>query len=194
MLLVTPGPAVLYIVARSLEQGRPAGIVSVAGVAVGSIIHLTVVSLGFAALVASSATAFNLLKYLGAAYLIYLGIKSIATGKKVEERKRNGGQRLGRVFIQAVIVQVCNPKTALFFAAFLPQFVAPLKGPAGAQILFLGFTLIIMGFVSDGLYALLAGGARRFLRPGRTRLPGYVSGGVYIGLGLLAAFSSAHRK
>jgi len=194
VLLLTPGPAVFYIVARSLERGRPAGIVSAAGMATGSFCHVMAAALGLSAIVMSSVAALNALKYAGAAYLIYLGVKKLFFGEKAGEPEKGKDEKLKKIFGQAVIVNVCNPKTALFIVAFLPQFVDPVKGPVAGQILILGTTLAFMGFVSDSMYALAAGSAKRFLRGSVPSAPRYISGGAYIGLGILAAFSSVNKK
>jgi threonine/homoserine/homoserine lactone efflux protein len=194
VLLITPGPAVFYIVARSLERGRPAGIASAAGMAVGSLFHAAFAALGLSAIIMSSVAALSVLKYAGAAYLIYLGVKKLFFGEEAGEPEKGREEKLKGIFGQAVIVNVCNPKTILFFVAFLPQFVDPSKGSLTGQILVLGATLATMGFLSDSLYALAAGGARRFLGNSLLTMPGYISGGAYIGLGILAAFSSVRKK
>src|SRR5580698_2387785 len=138
LLLVIPGPAVFYIVGRSIGHGRSAGLVSALGISVGSLVHTAAAAVGLSALLMSSAVAFAAVKYLGAAYLIYLGIQKI---RREESFKLSGSGtrvKLGRVFGQGVIVNVLNPKTALFFFAFLPQFVDASRGPVVRQILFLG--------------------------------------------------------
>jgi threonine/homoserine/homoserine lactone efflux protein len=171
LLLLTPGPAVLYIVARSLEQGRRAGLVSALGVHLGTLVH--VAAAGLSAILAASATAFSVVKYLGAAYLVYLGARSL-----LERRTAgNGADRprpLRRAFLDGVVVNVLNPKTALFFLAFLPQFVNVSRDSVGAQVLALGVLFVLLGLVTDGGYALMAGTAAQWLRgrplPGRRAL------------------------
>ena len=196
VILVTPGPAVLYIVARSVEQGRLAGIVSTLGVGFGTMFHVAAAALGISALLATSATAFGVLKYLGAAYLIYLGIR------KLMERDRDRGEcvqspeSLGRMFWQGVVVNVLNPKTALFFLAFLPQFIDVSRGHATLQMVALGLLFVVMGICSDGIWALFAGSAGNWLKThvGLLRAQRYFSGGVFIALGLVMALSGQNRK
>ena len=195
-LLLTPGPAVLYIVTRSIDQGRMAGFASVAGIHIGTMVHVIGAVAGLSALLASSALAFSIVKYLGAAYLIYLGIRKIIE-KPVEadEIAVKPERDLSAAFRQGVIVNVLNPKTALFFLAFLPQFVDPAKGSAALQILFLGSVFVILGICSDGMYAALAGTFGAWLRSSRTFLFGqrYFAGSIYIALGAVTAVAG-HRK
>jgi threonine/homoserine/homoserine lactone efflux protein len=189
-LLVVPGPSVLYIVTRSVSQGRRAGLISVLGVHAGSAVHVTAAALGLSALLASSATAFAVVKYLGAAYLVWLGIQKL--------RRRDAGPVTQapvvprtRLFTQGIVVNVLNPKTAIFFLAFLPQFVNPARGPVAIQIVVLGACFIGLGVLSDGGYAMLAGtlaGRIRRTRMARRRLD-RASGLVYLGLGASAAFA-----
>jgi threonine/homoserine/homoserine lactone efflux protein len=194
-LLLVPGPAVLFVVARSLEQGRTAGIVSVLGVHAGSVVHVAAAVAGISALVASSATAFAVVKYAGAAYLVLLGIQRL---------RRRGDDALAaalpapraRLFRQGVVVSVLNPKTAVFFLAFLPQFVDPDVGPAAPQVAVLGLCFVALGIVSDGAWALAAGAAGRRLRRSasvRRRLD-RASGVTYLGLGAVAALGGDRPK
>jgi threonine/homoserine/homoserine lactone efflux protein len=190
-LLVVPGPSVLYIVTRSVSQGRRAGLISVLGVHAGSAVHVTAAALGLSALLASSATAFMIVKYLGAAYLVWLGVQKL--------RRRESGPveeappvRRSRLFTQGIVVNVLNPKTAIFFLAFLPQFVNPSRGPVALQIVVLGACFILLGIMSDGGYALLAGtiaGRIRRTKRARRRLD-RASGVVYLGLGATAALAT----
>lgn len=191
VLLLTPGPAVLYIVARSMDQGRLAGIVSVLGISVGTLFHVAAAALGVSAILVQSALAFAVVKYAGAIYLVYLGIQKLRTPVHVAEVESVTPQSLRRVFRQGVIVNLLNPKLALFFFAFLPQFVDPARGPVGLQMLFFGGLLVAMGFTSDSLYALLAGAVRGWLRETRAFAWGqrYVTGTVYIALGAVAALA-----
>ncbi len=188
VLLVAPGPAVLYIVARSLDQGRTAGLVSVAGVALGSLVHVIAAALGVSALLISSATAFRVVKYVGAAYLIYLGIRRLVGGDDVAAGEAEQTV-LRRVFTQGIMVNVLNPKIALFFFAFLPQFVSPDTGSVALQVLALGFLFVLMGLISDSVYAVLAGtlGTAMRRRAWVGRLQRYVGGSTLLGLGVLAA-------
>ena len=195
-LLITPGPAVLYIVARSVEQGRWAGLVSALGVHVGTLVHVAAAALGLSALLVSSALAFDIVKYLGALYLIYLGIRRLLTSDAAAAASAAAPRSLRRLFAQGIVVNILNPKTALFFLAFLPQFADPSRGQLGLQILGLGLMFVALGVVSDGLYAVLAGTAGGWLKQGGRflRVERYVTGGVFVGLGLTAAFAGNGRK
>lgn len=192
-LLLVPGPAVLYIVARSVDQGRTAGLVSVVGVGLGSMVHVAAAALGLSALLVQSAAAFRTVKYLGAAYLIYLGVRRLV-GKGDDIVRANGGNRtLRRIFLQGIWVNILNPKTALFFFAFLPQFVNVDAGSVGLQILFLGTLLVTMGIVTDGAYAIAAGTLGGWLK-GRPRVvtaQRWFAGGVFVSLGLATALSGS---
>ena len=196
VLLLTPGPAVLYIVARSLDQGRLAGLVSVLSIEVGNSVHVLAAALGLSALLLSSAVAFSIVKYLGAAYLIYLGLRRLLARDPVQQAAGFQRQSLRRIFRQGVIVAILNPKTALFFLAFLPQFVDPSRGSVTAQLLMLGCLFVLMAVTTDSLYALLAGTAGQWLKGTRSfvRAERYVVGSVYIGLGVTAALADMHRQ
>lgn len=196
VLLLTPGPAVLYIVTRSIDQGRRAGLVSVAGVHVGTLAHIFAAAAGLSALLAASATAFGVVKYLGAAYLIYIGVRRLRDRSSLATPEAGEPKRLRRAFVDGVVVNVLNPKTALFFLAFLPQFVTEARGHVGEQIVVLGLVFVLLGAVTDSLYALTAGSAARWLRGQPRFLAGerWVTGGLYISLGLVAALGSGHRK
>jgi threonine/homoserine/homoserine lactone efflux protein len=196
LLLVIPGPAVLYIVAQSVSRGRVAGLASMAGIQVGGLVHVAAAALGLSALVVHSATAFNAVKYAGAAYLVFLGVRRLL-GR--DQNARDGvpqERRLRSLFAQGIVVNVLNPKTALFFFAFLPQFVDVSRGDVAFQILVLGLVFIALATLSDGAYALAAGSAAGWLsaRRGFSRFERYVSGSVLVGLGLVTALSGAHRK
>jgi threonine/homoserine/homoserine lactone efflux protein len=197
LLLLTPGPAVLYIVARSVEQGRIAGLASVCGIATGTLVHVLAATLGLSALLASSALAFAVVKYAGALYLIYIGVRRLLSRPDAPAAQVGLPRRsLGRLYRSGFVVNLLNPKTALFFLAFLPQFADPSRGAVTFQIAFLGLLFTLMGLTSDALYALVAGTARRWLKRngGYLRLERYVTGGVFIGLGLTAAFAGNGRK
>jgi threonine/homoserine/homoserine lactone efflux protein len=159
-LLVIPGPAVLYIVSRSVGQGRAAGLASVCGIHVGSLLHVAAAAFGLSALLLSSALAYDTVRYLGAAYLVWLGVQRLLARDEDARPARAGGKRLGRVFAQGVVVNVLNPKTALFFFAFLPQFVDASAGRVPLQVAVLGATFVGLGLVTDSAYALLAASAR----------------------------------
>jgi threonine/homoserine/homoserine lactone efflux protein len=193
-LLIVPGPSVLYIVTRSMDQGRAAGLVSVLGIHTGSIVHVAAAALGLSAILASSALAFGVVKYAGAAYLIWLGIRTIR--ERGEERPGVIGRArsLRRIYAQGVVVNVLNPKTALFFLAFLPQFVDRDAGHVGSQLVVLGLVFVAIAVVSDGLWALAAGTASERLRGSRHFLAArrWVSGSVFLGLGAVTAAARRH--
>jgi len=197
LLLLTPGPAVLYIVARSVEQGRVAGLASVCGITTGTLVHVLAAALGLSALLASSALAFAVVKYAGAGYLIYIGIRRILSRAEVPAAEVELPRRsLGRLYRDGFVVNLLNPKTALFFLAFLPQFVDPARGAVAFQIAFLGLLFALMGLTSDGLYAIAAGTAGRWVKRNNhyLRWERYVTGGVFIGLGVTAALAGNGRK
>jgi len=191
VLLLTPGPAVLYIVARSLDQGRLAGMVSVLSVEAGNFTLVLAATAGLSALLLSSALAFNVIKYLGAAYLVYLGVKRLLNRETSLAPERLERESLWRIFSQGYIVATLNPKTALFFLSFLPQFVDPACSAVSLQFFTLGSLFVLMAIVTDGLYALLAGTLGQSLKKAQPFLKAerFVVGGLYIGLGLMAAFS-----
>jgi threonine/homoserine/homoserine lactone efflux protein len=197
VLLLTPGPAVLFIIARSVEQGRLAGFVSDLGIHAATLVHVVAAALGLSALLASSAVAFSIVKYAGAAYLIWLGLRKIfgrAEPPGLDAPSKAYGY--GRLFRDGFIVNLLNPKTALFFLAFLPQFVDVGRGHVAMQVAFLGLLFALIGFVTDGCYALAAGTAGGWLKRSRTYLnvERYVSGVLFIGLGLTAAFAGNNKK
>ena len=196
LLVFVPGPNTLYIIARSIQQGRRAGIVSSLGVQVGSLLHIAAAALGLSALLLSSALAFNAVKYAGAAYLIYLGVKTLQTKEKVGPTQAVQKTRLSRVFYQGVVINLLNPKTALFFFAFLPQFIDAARGRVAMQIVSLGAILVLLGTLSDTTYALAAGSVGNWLRGNLRflRVQRYFAGSVYIGLGAATAFGVAHKK
>ena len=186
-LLAIPGPAVLYIVVQSAEQGRRVGLASVAGVHLGSLVHVAAATAGLSAIIVASALAFSVVKFAGAAYLIYLGIRKLLAREERVAVER-GRESLQRAFLRGAVVNVLNPKTAIFFLAFLPQFVDADRGAVWSQALVLGLVFVALGFVSDSLYALAAGSAAGLLRRRRTVMR-YGSGLVYIGLGATAALA-----
>lgn len=194
-LVMSPGPAVFYILARTIEQGRMAGIVSILGIGAGTVCHIVAAAVGLSALFMSSAIAFNVVKYAGAGYLIYLGIKTLRSSGLHEEVATKDKLSLSEVFYQAVLVNLLNPKTTLFFFAFLPQFVAPNRGAVALQILVLGLIIIAIGFISDLVYVLLADSMSGWLRrnPGKKRVQQYIAGGTYITLGIAAAFTGLSK-
>jgi threonine/homoserine/homoserine lactone efflux protein len=194
-LLLVPGPAVLYIVTRSIDQGRRAGLASVVGIHTGSIVHVAAAAAGLSAVLLASATAFTAVKLAGAAYLVTLGIRKLVR-RGVEEDVTPMPTGLRRVYTQGIVVNVLNPKTALFFVAFLPQFVNPARGAVSGQILFLGGLFIVIGLCSDSCYALLAGGLGQRLRdsPRFARRRDVFSGCMYVGLGVVAGVAGHSRQ
>jgi len=196
LLLVIPGPAVTYVVSRSIGQGRAAGLVSVMGIVVGTLLHVTAATLGLSAFLASSALAFQFIKYLGAAYLIYLGIRTLRRDDSQLLQAVHGERKLPHIFAQGVLVNLLNPKTALFFLAFLPQFVDPSLGHPSLQIFQLGVLFALMGWISDSLWAALAGTVADHFRASirLRRVQRNISGGALIALGLASAFSGAKTK
>jgi threonine/homoserine/homoserine lactone efflux protein len=197
VLLLIPGPAVLYIVARSVAQGPTAGLVSVLGIHAATFIHVLAAALGLSVLLLSSALAFSIVKYAGAAYLIWLGLRKIfgpaETANANGELPRFSNARL---FRDGFVVNLLNPKTALFFVAFLPQFVDLNRGHVAMQITLLGLIFAVLGFFTDGAWATLAGTAGGWLKRSRGYLQfeRYGSGVLFIGLGLVAAFSGTDNK
>ena len=183
-ILLVPGPSVLFIVTRSVAQGRAAGLVAVLGVHAGSAIHALAATLGISAVLAASATAFTIIKYAGVAYLIWLGVRKLLTRDHAEETVELPVRSKRRMFWEGLVVNVLNPKTAIFFLAFLPQFTDPAAGPVAPQMLVLGLIWIVLGVLSDGSYAVLssalAGRVRRSMRARRRLDVG--SGLVYLGL------------
>ena len=193
-LLLVPGPAVLYITARSANQGRTAGLVSVLAIETANFIQAIAAALGLSAILLSSALAFDVVKYLGAAYLIHLGIRKLMTPERGsgEEIK---AESLSRIYWQGFVINLLNPKTALFFFAFLPQFIDPARGNIIVQNLLLGAIFVGLAIVTDSIYALLASsladrlkGNQRFQTGGR-----YFAGLVYIGLGITTALTGTRK-
>src|SRR5512132_490079 len=185
VLLAIPGPAVLYIVATSVDGGRRNGLLSVAGVHLGSLVHIAAAVAGLSALIVSSAIAFSTVKYVGAAYLVYVGIRKWLERDEPAELEARPPRSGARVFTQGVVVNVLNPKTALFFLAFLPQFVDRDR-TVWTQIAVLGLAWVVLGLLSDGAYAL-AGGTIGGLIRRRRKTVRIASGGIFIGLGAVAA-------
>jgi len=192
-LLLVPGPAVLYIVARSIHQGRRAGLASALGIHVGTLVHIAAATLGLSALIVSSAVAFTAVKVAGAVYLIGLGLWTLFSGRAEAEVSLGGERNLRRAFAQGIVVNVLNPKTALFFLAFLPQFVDADAPHPALQIAVLGILFALMGLTTDSLWALAAGTAGGVLRRSRrfVTTQRYVTGTVYIGLGAATALAGS---
>jgi threonine/homoserine/homoserine lactone efflux protein len=196
LLAVVPGPAVVYIVAQSVDGGRLAGFVSALGIATGGLVHVAFAAIGLSALLVRSSVAFEAVKYAGAAYLVFLGIRRLLA-RDVEASPEVSHERSHwRLYRQGVVVNVLNPKTALFFFAFLPQFVNPDAGRIGVQIALLGLVFVAVALVSDTTYALVAGTAGTWLKESRgyLRVQRYVSGTIFVGLGVATALSGSRRS
>lgn len=201
-LTIVPGPVVFYIIARSVRGGRRAGLVSALGAGSGGLVHVAFAAVGLSALLASSAAAFAVVKWLGVAYLVWLGLKSLFARDARDHGPAStdiAPEPLWRVFYQGALIQVLNPKTALFFLAFLPQFVEPSRGPAWAQVTILGGALVFIAACTDSLYALLSGTLGDWLKRKNTsarfrRGQRYISGGTYIALGAAAAASGSGKN
>ncbi len=195
-LLFIPGPAVLFIMTRSVDQGRRVGAISALGIGTADLVHTTAAALGLSAILLTSALAFSVVKYLGVGYLIYLGVRTLLRRDEPAHVSRTEPVTLPHMFFQGMLVELLNPKTALFFLAFLPQFVDPARGAVTLQFLLFGSLYTILGLCSLTFYGLVAGtmavllkGSRRFQRIQR-----YATGSIYIALGLVAAFAGSEKK
>ncbi|MCP4315659.1 MAG: LysE family translocator [Hyphomicrobiales bacterium] len=191
VVLVTPGPGVIYVVARSLNQGFAAGFVSAAGLSTGVLVHVAAAVIGLSAILLTSATAFAIVKYIGAVYLIYLGFKMLFAGGKGGTSESVARLPFARLFIDGIMVSVFNPKIALFFLAFLPQFVDPSLGSVPLQIALLGLAYSALALMTDSTYGLVGGVLRHRLRADilHGRIPRIFSGSLLIGLGFKAALA-----
>jgi threonine/homoserine/homoserine lactone efflux protein len=196
VLLVTPGPAVLYIIARGIEQGRKAGIVSSFGLLAGSILQVSAAAFGVSVILVSSDIAFSAMKYAGAAYLIYLGFRTLLKNENLSREEPLAPDEMRRIFYQGLLINILNPKTVLFFFAFLPQFVDVSRGSVTLQMFLLGGVFNTMGICVGVLYALLAGTIGNWLRTHMRflRTQRFVTGGILITLGVAAALSGSGRK
>ena len=194
-LLLVPGPAVLYITARSANQGRLAGLVSVLAIETANFLQAVAATLGLSAILLSSALAFHVVKYLGAAYLIYLGVRKLLVSEEGASNGEVKAESLKRIYWQGFAINLLNPKTALFFFAFLPQFVDPAKGNVTSQTLLLGALFVGMALITDSLYALLASSLADKVRGNRHYQKGqrYFAGLVYVGLGITTALTGSKK-
>jgi threonine/homoserine/homoserine lactone efflux protein len=184
-----PGPAVLLTLARASGSGTRAGLATALGIAAGDLVHTAFTVLGLSAMILASATLFSVIKYLGAAYLVYLGIKAFRDRTPVRIRTGDGGISAWQAFRQAVLAEVLNPKSAMFFLAFLPQFVQSENGSVALQLSVLGVLFVAMGLLSTLTVAVFAGGIGNLLRRSETvmRWQGKVIGTIYCALGLRLA-------
>jgi len=194
-LLLVPGPAVLYITARSANQGRLAGLVSVLAIETANFLQAVAATLGLSAILLTSALAFDVVKYLGAAYLLYLGVRKLLVSEEGEDGGEIKAEPLARIYWQGVAINLLNPKTALFYFAFLPQFVNPARGDVTAQTLLLGALFVGMACITDSMYALLASSLAERLRGNRHYRKGqrYFAGLVYLGLGITTALTGSKK-
>ena len=210
LLLVAPGPAILYVVAESLDKGRRSGVIASTGLSAGILVHVAGATVGLSALLATSALTFSVLKYAGAAYLVFLGIRQLRD-RWLARSEPQAPARQSRPsvedadpwssFRRGLVVNILNPKIALFFLAFFPQFVDPTRGSATLQLLSLGLVFALLTLLVDVSYALAAGTAADLARrrwAGRmgalARAGGYLPGAVYIGLGVAAALAPVERR
>ncbi len=195
-LLAIPGPAVLYVVGRSIDQGRTAGLASVLGITTGTIVHITAATVGLSSLILASKVAFDAVRYVGAAYLILLGVRRLLTRGPEEVAGVRPPRTLRRLYSQGLVVNLLNPKTIVFIFAFIPQFVDVGAGHVWLQILLLGLTFAGLGLMSDSLYAIVAGTVADRLRgtPLVARVERWFGGTVLIGLGVASALVAPNRK
>jgi threonine/homoserine/homoserine lactone efflux protein len=187
-LLVIPGPAVLYVINRSISDGRSTALAAVAGLEIGNFMHVIAATVGLSAVIAASATAFGVVKWIGAGYLIFIGIRTVSRKPASFNQEQKSLPRR-KSFTQGIVVNTFNPKVALFFLSFLPQFIDTEKGSAALQSLILGSLFVAIGLCTDGLYAFLASALRSTLLRGKS-LPfvqRYVAGSVFVLLGVIAA-------
>jgi threonine/homoserine/homoserine lactone efflux protein len=197
VLLLIPGPAVLYVVTRSIEMGRAGGLASVAGITTGTATYAALAAAGLSSLVLASAAVFDVVKYAGAAYLLFLGVRRLL-GRRVERAAESSAPRTRRrAYAQGVIVNLTNPKTIVFIFAFIPQFVDPHARHAWVQVLVFGLSFTVLGGLSDSMWALAAGTVADRLRDsaGIARVQRWIGGSTLVGLGILAAaWSPSHAR
>ena len=197
VLLLIPGPAVLYVVTRSIEMGRSGGIASVAGITTGTVAYVVLATAGLSSLILASTAAFDAVKFVGAAYLFFLGIRRLL-GRGLEESDSEAVPRTRlRAYTQGVCVNLTNPKTIVFIFAFIPQFVDPNAQDPGLQVLTLGLTFALLGFLSDSMWALAAGTVADRLRgsTGIAWVQRWIGGSVLVGLGILSAvWTPSHNR
>jgi threonine/homoserine/homoserine lactone efflux protein len=195
-LLVVPGPAVLYVVTRSIEMGRAGGIASVAGITTATVVLIGLAAAGLSSLILASRGAFETVKYVGAAYLVFLGLRRLLTRDPDEAPAETVPRTRQRAYVQGVVVNLTNPKTIVFVFAFIPQFVDSQAGDVWLQVLVLGLSFAGLGFLSDSVYALVAGTVAERLRgsAGIARFERWFGGCVLVGLGIAAAVWTPHRS
>ncbi len=193
-LLLIPGPAVLYILNRSVSDGQRVGLAAVAGLELGNAVHAIAAALGLSAVLATSAIAFNAVKWIGVIYLVVTGIRILRHPPKIVSAQATG-HTAAKAFRQGIVVNIFNPKVALFFLSFLPQFIDPHRGRGALQALVLGIVFVLIGCVTDSAYSLIASSLRTVLLRGKGLpfMQRYVAGTVFIGLGLVAAATGRAR-
>ena len=193
VIIVIPGPSVLFVIGRSLSLGRRAGVLSVVGNALGTVPAVLAVAFGVGAIVASSAVAFTVIKIVGAAYLVWLGVQAILHRHDHAPDADRAPSSAAKLLRQGFIVGLTNPKTIAFFVAVLPQFVVPAAGPVWAQLLLLGLTFQTLALICDSVWALAAGTARAWFArsPRRMSTLSGTGGVMMIGLGGTLAFTGA---
>ncbi|PHX94585.1 MAG: RhtB family transporter [Acidimicrobium sp.] len=186
-LLVIPGPAVIYIVNRSVANGRSIGLASVLGLELGTFMHVLAATVGLSAILATSESAFNIVKYLGASYLVLVGLRTISRQPQTMSTSASSMTKV-QAFRQGFIINTLNPKVALFFLSFLPQFIDPDKSSNALQSLMLGAVFVACGFITDGVYTLTASSLRETLVKGKALpfIQRYVAGVVFVLLGIVA--------
>ncbi|HLX32276.1 MAG TPA: LysE family translocator [Gaiellaceae bacterium] len=197
VLLLIPGPAVLYVVTRSIEMGRSGGLASVAGITTGTFTHVALATAGLSSLILASTAAFDAVKYVGAAYLLLLGVRRLL-GRGLEREEAEAAPRTRRrAYTQGIVVNLTNPKTIVFIFAFIPQFVDPHAKHVWLQVLVFGLSFAVLGFLSDSMYAIAAGSVADRLRgsAGIAKVQRWAGGGVLVGLGILAAaWTPSHAR
>ena len=195
-LLVIPGPAVLYVVSRSIDQGRSAGLASVLGITTGTVVHVTLAAVGLSSLVLASRVAFDAVRFVGAAYLLVLGVRRLVTSRTDDGVEASAPRTRRDLYTQGLVVNLLNPKTIVFIFAFVPQFVDVGAGHIWLQIMLLGFTFAGLGLLSDSVYAVVAGSIADRLRgtPLVARIERWFGGTALIGLGLASALVAPHRS
>ena len=192
-LLVIPGPAVIYVLNRSVADGRNTALAGVAGLELGNFVHVIAATLGLSAIIAASATAFSTVKWAGAIYLVFVGLRTLFT-KPTPPDSQSTSATSRKAFTQGIIVNTLNPKVALFFLSYLPQFIDPDRGSPALQSFILGSIFVALGCCSDATYALTASALRDRLISG-SALPfvqRYVAGSVFVALGVVAATARRH--
>lgn len=192
-LLLTPGPAVLYITSRSIEQGRQSGFASVLGISVGTLFHIAATTCGLSLIVMKSPFLFNAIKIIGAAYLVYLGIKTYRQNQLFNfDNLEVSKPDLKKVFIDGIIVNTFNPKAIIFFLAFIPQFLNIEYGNIALQTLFYGVAFFVLAMISDIIYVLMSQPLRKFLQKSKSfqHNQKYIVGSIYVALGVLTFFTN----